>query len=109
MPYAPGLHAVPSAPGWLSAPLRAALPLAELGHAPPALSFELFLPRSEAQEASFWACLQRLEPLGPRFVSVTYGAGGSTQARTHETVERLVRESSLVPAAHLTCVGATAA
>jgi methylenetetrahydrofolate reductase (NADPH) len=110
MPYAPGLHAVPSAPpGWLSAPLRAALPLAELGHAPPALSFELFPPRSEAQEASFWACLRRLEPLGPRFVSVTYGAGGSTQARTHTAVERIARQTCLIPAAHLTCVGAARA
>ena len=58
-------------------------------------------------EQQLWACIKRLEPLAPRFVSVTYGAGGSTQARTHATVSRIVQETSLVPAAHLTCVGAT--
>jgi methylenetetrahydrofolate reductase (NADPH) len=74
---------------------------------PPALSFEFFPPRTEALEQQLWACINRLAPLSPRFVSVTYGAGGSTQARTHATVARLVQETSLVPAAHLTCVGAT--
>lgn len=99
----------PRMPAAASAPLRAALPLAEAGGVPPALSFELFPPRAEAQEASFWACVRRLAPLRPRFVSVTYGAGGSTQARTQAAVERIARETSLVPAAHLTCVGATRA
>ncbi len=74
---------------------------------PPALSFEFFPPRTEALEQQLWACIQRLAPLAPRFVSVTYGAGGSTQARTHATVARLAAETDLVPAAHLTCVGAT--
>ena len=58
-------------------------------------------------EQTLWASVKRLEPLRPRFVSVTYGAGGSTRERTHATVVRILRESSLVPAAHLTCVGAT--
>ncbi len=57
--------------------------------------------------AQLWTCIRRLEPLAPRFVSVTYGAGGTTQARTHATVTRIVRETSLIPAAHLTCVGAS--
>jgi methylenetetrahydrofolate reductase (NADPH) len=73
----------------------------------PLLSFEFFPPRTEALEAQLWSCVKRLEPLRPRFVSVTYGAGGTTQARTHATVTRILRESSLTPAAHLTCVGAT--
>ena len=55
------------------------------------------------------ACVRRLEPLAPKFVSVTYGAGGSTRERTHNTVARLIKETTLVPAAHLTCVGATRA
>ncbi|MFC7739595.1 methylenetetrahydrofolate reductase [NAD(P)H], partial [Roseomonas sp. GCM10028921] len=73
----------------------------------PLLSFEFFPPRTEALENQLWACVKRLEPLRPRFVSVTYGAGGTTQARTHATVTRILRETSLTPAAHLTCVGAT--
>jgi methylenetetrahydrofolate reductase (NADPH) len=75
--------------------------------AKPKLSFEFFPPRTEALEQQLWACIRRLQPLNPRFVSVTYGAGGSTQARTHATVARLARETPLRPAAHLTCVGAT--
>nr|WP_246522896.1 methylenetetrahydrofolate reductase [NAD(P)H] [Neoroseomonas eburnea] len=74
---------------------------------PPLLSFEFFPPKTEALEQQLWACIRRLAPLRPRFVSVTYGAGGSTHARTHATVARLARETDLVPAAHLTCVGAT--
>nr|WP_246602317.1 methylenetetrahydrofolate reductase [NAD(P)H] [Falsiroseomonas tokyonensis] len=74
---------------------------------PPKLSFEFFPPKNEALEAALWAAIRRLEPLGPRFVSVTYGAGGTTRSRTHETVARLAKETSLTPAAHLTCVGAT--
>ena len=55
-------------------------------------------------EANLWHAVKRLEPLSPQFVSVTYGAGGSTRERTHRTVKRILDESSLVPAAHLTCV-----
>jgi methylenetetrahydrofolate reductase (NADPH) len=92
---------------WLTGPRFAAIPARGAGHKPPLLSFEFFPPRTEALETQLWTCIRRLEPLRPRFVSVTYGAGGSTQARTHATVERLVRETTLTPAAHLTCVGAT--
>ncbi len=91
---------------WLTGPRIPALPAREPGHPAPKLSFEFMPPRTEAMEAQLWTCIRRLAPLGPRFVSVTYGAGGSTQARTHATVERLVRETTLTPAAHLTCVGA---
>jgi len=105
-PPAPGLATLER---WLTGPRLTGLPAREVDRPPPALSFEFFPPKNAALEAQLWTCIRRLEPLQPRFVSVTYGAGGSTQARTHETVERLVRESSLVPAAHLTCVGATRA
>ena len=90
---------------WLTGPRIQGLP-APLQGPPPVLSFEFFPPRTEALEAQLWACIRRLEPLNPSFVSVTYGAGGSTQARTHDTVARLARDTSLIPAAHLTCVGA---
>ena len=73
------------------------------------VSFEFFPPRTPEAEQSLWRAIRRLEPLGPRFVSVTYGAGGSTRERTHATVARIREETSLVPAAHLTCVGATRA
>jgi methylenetetrahydrofolate reductase (NADPH) len=73
------------------------------------VSFEFFPPKNEKMEESLWASIRRLEPLRPEFVSVTYGAGGSTRERTHTTVSRLVRETGLAPAAHLTCVGATRA
>lgn len=71
------------------------------------VSFEFFPPNTEEMERQLWSAVQRLEPLAPRFVSVTYGAGGSTRARTHSTVRRIRRETALEPAAHLTCVGAT--
>jgi methylenetetrahydrofolate reductase (NADPH) len=71
------------------------------------LSFEFFPPKSEKMEQSLWESIKTLEPLQPRFVSVTYGAGGSTRERTHATVERILKETKLTPAAHLTCVGAT--
>ena len=92
---------------WLTGPRFGPLPARGAGHKPPSLSFEFFPPKTEALEHQLWTCIRRLEPLRPRFVSVTYGAGGTTQARTHATVTRLVRETSLVPAAHLTCVGAS--
>jgi methylenetetrahydrofolate reductase (NADPH) len=92
---------------WLTGPRIDAVPMRAPGHPPPALSFEFFPPATEALETKLWQCVRRLEPLRPRFVSVTYGAGGSTQARTHATVARLVADTSLTPAAHLTCVGAT--
>ena len=71
------------------------------------VSFEFFPPRTPEMEATLWQAIQRLEPLAPWFVSVTYGAGGSTRERTHRTVHRILTETSLAPAAHLTCVGAT--
>ena len=71
------------------------------------VSFEFFPPKTEKMEQTLWESMKTLEPLGPRFVSVTYGAGGSTRERTHATVERIIRETPLTPAAHLTCVGAT--
>ena len=80
-----------------------------LGDGDITVSFEFFPPKTEKMEEALWAAIRRLEPLRPRFVSVTYGAGGSTRERTHATVARLVRETQLVPAAHLTCVQATKA
>jgi methylenetetrahydrofolate reductase (NADPH) len=73
------------------------------------VSFEFFPPKNDEMEKVLWESVERLAPLGPSFVSVTYGAGGSTRERTHATVSRLVRETSLKPAAHLTCVAATKA
>lgn len=73
------------------------------------VSFEFFPPRSAEMEAKLWACIERLATLKPRYVSVTYGAGGSTRERTHATVVRLRAETTLEPAAHLTCVGASRA
>ena len=73
------------------------------------VSFEFFPPKTEKMEESLWQAVRRLEPMAPRFVSVTYGAGGTTRERTHATVARLRAETSLEPAAHLTCVGATRA
>ena len=70
-------------------------------------SFEFFPPKTEETEATLWEAIKRLEPLQPDFVSVTYGAGGTTRTRTHATVARIARETYLRPAAHLTCVGAS--
>jgi methylenetetrahydrofolate reductase (NADPH) len=72
-----------------------------------AVSFEFFPPKTAEMETQLWNAIRRLEPLKPHFVSVTYGAGGSTRDRTHATVKRLVEETQLKPAAHLTCVGAS--
>ena len=71
------------------------------------VSFEFFPPKTPKMEETLWTSIKKLEPLGPSFVSVTYGAGGSTRERTHNTVKRILDETSLKPAAHLTCVGAT--
>ena len=71
------------------------------------VSFEFFPPKTPKMEETLWSSIKKLEPLGPSFVSVTYGAGGSTRERTHNTVKRILDETSLKPAAHLTCVGAT--
>lgn len=70
-------------------------------------SFEFFPPKSDKMAETLWSTVKRLEPLSPSFVSVTYGAGGSTRERTHKTVERILTETDLSPAAHLTCVGAS--
>ena len=72
-----------------------------------AVSFEFFPPKSDAMAETLWQSVATLRPLGPRFVSVTYGAGGSTRARTHATVSRIVRETGIPAAAHLTCVDAS--
>ena len=74
---------------------------------PISASFEFFPPSTAQMEEQLWRAVKRLEPLSPIFVSVTYGAGGSTRDRTHATVKRIVEETSLKPAAHLTCVAAT--
>lgn len=71
------------------------------------VSFEFFPPKTEEMEESLWRAVTRLAPLRPRFMSVTYGAGGSTRERTHNTVRRILAETGVPPAAHLTCVGAT--
>lgn len=71
------------------------------------VSFEFFPPKTPEMEDSLWGAIRRLEPLGPSFVSVTYGAGGSTRERTHRTVKRILDETALKPAAHLTCVEAS--
>jgi methylenetetrahydrofolate reductase (NADPH) len=71
------------------------------------VSFEFFPPKTEEMETTLWESVERLAPLEPSFVSVTYGAGGSTRERTHATVSRIVKETALKPAAHLTCVAAT--
>jgi len=71
------------------------------------VSFEFFPPKTEEMEATLWESVERLAPLEPSFVSVTYGAGGSTRERTHATVSRIIKDTVLKPAAHLTCVAAT--
>ena len=71
------------------------------------ISFEFFPPKTEKMEETLWDSIETLSPLGPRFVSVTYGAGGTTRERTHATVSKIARETPLAAAAHLTCVEAT--
>jgi methylenetetrahydrofolate reductase (NADPH) len=80
----------------------------DAGGAPPVrVSFEFFPPKTAEMEQTLWDSVTRLSPLEPSFVSVTYGAGGSTRERTHATVKRILTETMLTPAAHLTCVAAT--
>src|SRR5262249_56630964 len=71
------------------------------------VSCEFFAPKTEEMEKTLWESITRLAPLSPNFVPVTYGAGGSTRERTHATVKRILAETALTPAAHLTCVAAT--
>lgn len=73
----------------------------------PNVSFEFFPPKTDKMEAKLWESVARLEPMAPNFVSVTYGAGGSTRDRTQQTVAKIAQDTRLAPAAHLTCVGAT--
>ncbi len=73
----------------------------------PRISFEFFPPKTAEMEATLWEAIKRLASLKPTFVSVTYGAGGSTRERTHATIARILKETDLLPAAHLTCVGAS--
>jgi methylenetetrahydrofolate reductase (NADPH) len=89
-----------------SSALLAADVLEPAGAKPPLVSFEFFPPKTPEMEERLWQTVTRLAPLGPRFVSVTYGAGGTTRERTHATVRRIRTETMLEPAAHLTCVGA---
>jgi methylenetetrahydrofolate reductase (NADPH) len=98
----------------MNAPLDAAAsalgPVARAGgraHGDLRVSFEFSPPRTPEDEETLWQAIRRLEPLNPEFVSVTYGAGGSTRERTHRTVLRMLAETTLAPAAHLTCVDAS--
>jgi len=76
---------------------------------PVAVSFEFFPPNTPQMEETLWSSIERLAPLKPRFVSVTYGADGSTRTRTHSIVKRVMKETDLLAAPHLTCVGASRA
>lgn len=81
----------------------------EAGENPLKISFEFFPPKTEVMDVKLWTAVKRLAPLAPEFVSVTYGAGGSTRSRTHATIGRILSETDLTPASHLTCVDATQA
>jgi methylenetetrahydrofolate reductase (NADPH) len=97
----------------MSAPAATALgPVARAGGRAPRkldISFEFSPPATPEAEETLWKAIRRLEPLGPDFISITYGAGGSTRDRTHRTVVRVLNETNLTPAAHLTCVNASRA
>ena len=90
-----------------SLPILGPIAAANNSAAPIHVSFEFFPPKNEEMEQTLWASIKRLAPLNPDFVSVTYGAGGSTRERTHRTVKRILDETALKPAAHLTCVEAS--
>lgn len=99
-------------PGIMNISSRGRTPASELAIASPlprdvSVSFEFFPPETEKASETLWNSIQRLAPLNPSYVSVTYGAGGTTRERTHNTVSRIRSETHLAPAAHLTCVGAT--
>ena len=88
--------------------MKHGLPVSRLpGSGGVTVSFEFFPPKTAEMETALWEAIDRLAPLDPAFVSVTYGAGGSTRERTHSTVKRMIDETPLKPAAHLTCVAAT--
>jgi len=91
----------------MSQPIESAIAQAMRNPADLTFSFEFSPPKTPELEEKLWRTIKRLEPLGPSFVSVTYGAGGSTRDRTHGAVARIARETQLRAAAHLTCVGAT--
>src|SRR5262249_41223794 len=93
----------------MDAPVRRSRFAGDAGRGRIRVSFEFFPPKTAEMEQTLWEAIGRLAPLAPAFVSVTYGAGGSTRERTHATVKRILAETSLVPAAHLTCVAATRA
>ncbi len=98
--------------GALPTPASALGPVARAGGRAgrrPKVSFEFSPPKTQEAEEALWQAIRRLAPLSPEFVSVTYGAGGSTRERTHRTVMRMLRETRLAPAAHLTCVDASRA
>jgi len=88
--------------------IQESLTIAQANKLPsPTVSFEFFPPKTEQMEKSLWATIDDLAPLNPSFVSVTYGAGGSTREKTHAIVKRIKEKTTLTPAAHLTCVGAS--
>jgi len=94
----------------MNAPITALGPVARAGgrsRRPINISFEFSPPATPEAEETLWKAIRRLEPLNPEFVSVTYGAGGSTRERTHRTVVRVLKETAITPAAHLTCVNAS--
>jgi methylenetetrahydrofolate reductase (NADH) len=101
------MNTPPNAPGRAARGLLGADPVGDFDAGPPRISFEFFPPKTPEMEERLWVAIKRLEPLRPRFVSVTYGAGGSTRERTHATVRRIRHETGLEPAAHLTCIAAT--
>src|SRR5437868_12788024 len=97
----------PNSPGPAARGLLGADPVSDFDAGPPRISFEFFPPKTPEMEERLWVAIKRLEPLRPRFVSDTYGAGASTRERTHGTVRRIRHATALGPAAHLTCAAAT--